>query len=250
MRRTVCMGLALLALSFFSIAPAGADSITYFEIESSSNVGTISYAGGNASLIGTDIPVFNITNHIQGGGVPADLTCVQCKLSFTTGNFAGVAPVFPFVGQQPGYLFSGGGSLQIIGGINFQNATPLLPLGTTLLAGLPTTGLVGPDLVRGTGVAIGYGGQLHPTLQSYYGRLSGVFSGSILVNTAEAVSAPDAFTLTTILNQAGFGSGGENSFAYLTSSRPEAVPIPETSWMLALGFGALVLWRECRKVST
>ena len=96
--------------------------------------GTISYAGGSAALVGKNIGISHILENLAGASGP-ELVCENCTLTFTTGPFAGTVP---HDGTPDGYSFSGGGSLQIIGGFRSQDGSVSLPANTVLLKAVPT----------------------------------------------------------------------------------------------------------------
>ena len=111
MRRIGPLVLLSLVWCLFAGSPAEAVSTSiYFFI--TGNPGTISYAGGTAPLVGSNIDVFHIDpDPIEGGH---EFDCVKCTLTFSTGPFAGTLPADKEANLA--YSFAGGGSLQIIGG--------------------------------------------------------------------------------------------------------------------------------------
>jgi len=80
--------------------------------------GTLGYSGGNAPLIGTDIPLSQIQAYDQYGNLILDELCTACLFQFTTGNFLsrndGPVPPGVFVTNLS---FAGGGSFSITGSI-------------------------------------------------------------------------------------------------------------------------------------
>ncbi|MEE8428762.1 MAG: hypothetical protein V3S33_04600, partial [Gammaproteobacteria bacterium] len=101
--------------------------------------GSIYYLGGINPLNGENIEVDEIT----GLGTPANsgstVTCVDCTLDFTSGNFD----------SKNGNIwdFFGGGSISITGGVDLTgdgdaNDVADIAIGTTLLSGTLTSALV------------------------------------------------------------------------------------------------------------
>jgi hypothetical protein len=201
------------------------------------NGGTLSYAGGNVSLLGSNIGISSIVRS-EAIGTPGDLTCVGCTLNFSTGAFANTIPASS--PDPPGYSFSGGGSLQIIGGAT-SGLTPLLQPGTILFNGVITAATVSPNVLFGTESAVLVQGALNPTLASNFGLPANTsYAGGGQITTKELSSAPNAFFHTMF----GTCTGDLCSFRV----NPAAVPIPGTEILFGLGFIALVAWRECARV--
>ncbi len=245
MRRIVVLAVLALSLAIFTGSPAEAlPNSLFFSITPDNpftghtNPGSISYAGGAAPLVGSNIDVFGIVREVAVGG-PDDLGCLRCRLSFSTGTFAGTIPAGAGPAGYEGYSFSGGGSLQILGGVNFPDASSFLPEGTVLLTGVPTYGVLSENVIGGTELALFFQGALNPELLSFYDYPAGAsYAGFIRINTAEVGNAPGAFTLTTI--QTLFGSGGSDvSHVFV-----QAVPLPASHWPFAIGLVVLAAWRE------
>jgi hypothetical protein len=244
MRRIAPLILLALLWCFFAGSPAEAVSTQlYFFLGSA---GTVSYAGGTAPLVGSNIDVFYITPDPLGSG--KDLDCTKCTFTFSTGPFAGTFPAGQPGEHGSGYSFAGGGSLQIIGGANF-NGAPFLPLGTTLLTGVPTNAIVVDDDIQGgkfdTVTAFGFQGvTLHPELLSFYQFPDGASLGgaTIFGTSVGESSAPNPLILS--------GIGPAFAFSdthYVVIGATQAVPLPDTFWPFAVSFVALAGWRAWRK---
>ena len=253
MRRIVSLVLLPLIGCLFTAGPVEADSIPFqpsfsdtihFRI-ADNDLGTMSYAGGSAPLMGSNIAVFDIVQgSVDAPGDPA-LKCVECILNFSTGPFAGTTP--GGIGDLPDYAFSGGGSFQIIGGVTpsflpvgAPNTT--LPIGTTLLTGVMTGMLGVSDDICGLGPCseVGFAfaqGTVHPAIGFLYGLPAGVssVSGGGLIATLGVNNAPDPFIQST------FGSTHrfEPSFIQVSGF---TVPVPATFWPFAVGFMTLAAW--------
>jgi PEP-CTERM motif len=100
----ICSGLALADYQIDFTIPAFAS-------------GSISYAGGSAPLVGSNISVSSLVgvNGSQNSGV--ELSCSGCVLNFTTGNL---------VSDVSGmYTFAGGGTITIGGSVLGSSGTLL-----------------------------------------------------------------------------------------------------------------------------
>ena len=208
------------------------------------NPGTISYAGGTAPLVGSNIDVDFITRDIAiAGSSDAELSCLQCTLSFSTGPFAGTIPS-QFPGGPDDYSFSGGGALQILGGASFFDGTgivSLLPIGTVLLSGVPITGGVGEGVLNfGTLVHVGFQGALHPQIEAFNQLpVDASVEGDARIGSVEEVSAPEAFTLSHVGSLGGFLSDPSHV-------ETRSVPLPDMLWPTVIGMIGLagfVAWR-------
>lgn len=241
--------LLLLLSSLFPGKPAWAiPQELYFHVQVDSpeigrtNPGTISYAGGPAPLVGSNISVFEIVR-TPALGSPEDLTCLSCTLKFSSGPYAGRVN-FP---AGPANSFSSGGSLQIIGGVsnNIGNVNHLsLPLGTMLYSGVPMgMRLYTDDFSDRTSLQFTLsGGGLNEELRSHFGLVvDASLRGVSLIVVEEKANPPDSFVLGTF--RAAFP--GEPSYVWLSES--EKVPLPETLWPFAIAFVALAGWQAWRK---
>ena len=219
------------------------------------NPGTMSYAGGSAPLIGSNIAVNAIVQTPAPIG-QTELRCVGCILGFSTGPFAGTTDFGS--GPHQDYLFSAGGSFQIIGGVSTFDGTPVLPLGTTLLTGVMTSFFQPPSFTDPF-VADDFGpcglgpcseleflfdqGAVNPTLGTIYGLPAGVasVSGNAIISTLGLNNAPDPFVQSTFTGTHQF----EPSFVRVGA--PSAVPEPDMLWLTVIGFAGLAGWGAWRK---
>lgn len=203
------------------------------------STGSISYAGGVAPLVGTNIEVDEVVGQ---DGVPLNnnLTrnCIGCVLNFTTGNITGTTPA--------SWTFGPGGSISIVGGVDLNNdgdatdAGDIAP-GTTLLTGT-FTGSQTVLFLGGTFkiAAATFGDFKDEDLAAFYGLPGGTWpyngffnlsflapgtppaNGSIpttgftstLVNSGDIVNQPVDLPSSLLL----LGSGLVG-FAYLTRTR-------------------------------
>jgi hypothetical protein len=184
--------LALLA--FVAMAPTvRAQPIIDFDVPGIA-MGTISYAGGSAPLVGTNIT----SDLVAGRNVPVNnnvaLTINGGLLNFTTGNSNG------------SWSWAAGGSISINGSIPAQTpsgGTPFAGTSGTLLSGTLVSAIVTPGPNSNTFfVAIGaFVNSINSAILSYYGISGsnpqvGNFNLSFMVSGG--ASAPNAFTSTTM----------------------------------------------------
>jgi hypothetical protein len=117
---TVVVGLAMPRL-------AAADVTIHFD-DAGDASGTVSYGGAGgpmtATITGIDIVTFEDDSDANP---PVDLTCVDCVLTFTTGNNT-LEALIP--GGPNNWLFSGGGSFVITGTI--MDGATVVATGTLL----------------------------------------------------------------------------------------------------------------------
>ena len=146
--------------------------------------GTVSYAGGVAPLVGTDI----LFQSILGTGTPSNdgvnLTCSGCTLNFTTGNYSVTGAGF--------LTFDGGGSLTISG--TAMDGLNVIASGT-LVSGSFTSAALG----TGGQLAVGLGiDQKHPDLVAFFGLGSDFqFAQSqIMLGSSYSGSGPFSGTVT------------------------------------------------------
>ena len=231
----VIIGVLAVVATSSRVALAGAID---FQTSPSAPAGTVSYAGGATPLMGSDIPIVatDATGivDIVGVGTPLNnsvgLDCIDCQLSFTTGDFSGV------VGNM--WKFSDGRSIMITGGVDFTgdmdaNDPQDIPTGTTLLSGT----LVGDQLVT-NGVqlmgALGFqvaGTDLAPKLLSFYGLPSNATYGG-------------GSNLTIILPDPATGDPFAGSV--IKENTVVSVPIANSLPLFLTGLVAIGFWRRQR----
>lgn len=176
--------------------------------------GSISFAGGTASLIGTGIDVDDIVGlgtPLNSGGTP--IVCDNCKLSFTTGSHTG------------SWNFGSGGSIQITGGVS---AAGITDTSSVLLSGTFDNAVV---INLTSKIAAGaFLDTKHPDLLAYFGMPSGGYAGGL--NLSFNMQQPPAPII----------GGAFNSSVVLTGDIVNApvVPIPAAVWLFVSGLFGLV----------
>lgn len=161
------------------------------------SVGTISYAGGAAPLIGLGIDVdsiIGVTTPVNNG---VELTCFGCVLTFTTGGSTG--------STANTWNFGPGGFITLIGGVD-MNGNDIqdggdIPAGSVLFSGP----FVGTTLVqRFTGsfrlLAGAFEDTKDPALLAYFGLSNVLLDGAINLSFNATGVPPNAFTSSSIFS--------------------------------------------------
>ena len=208
------------------VAPAAMAVSLDFNI-GAPTVGTVSYAGDSAALIGTGIEVDNVV----GLSTPANSNvtgfCLSCALNFNTGALISVGGPPPSGSNNGWWSFGSGGSVTITGGVDFQGTTTDIALGSTLLTGSFNSAFVQDLGTQGFKVTFGtFSDTKHPDLLAYYGLTTGTpFQGAFtLLFASPNPGVGGAFTSTSI-----FSSNVVNTV--------DVAPVPLPAAFLLFGSG-------------
>lgn len=203
--------LAVLILGTVS-ALANAATID-FGIEAPTS-GTISYAGGNAPLIGSGIDVNSIVGLGTTLNPDAPIVCNACVLEFTTGANTG------------GWDFGSGGTISIVGGVPSASIAD----GSTLLSGTIDSASVF-DVGGGTLNFKIAGGSFtdtkHPDLLTYFGLPSVDYVGGLNISFSSIGTPAVGAAITS-----------ETIFSGNVVNSP--VPVPAAVWLFGSGLIGLV----------
>lgn len=198
---------------YFSIIDTGAEPAP----PGGSIGSTISYAGGMSPLVGTAIGISHIVESFAGVGI--ELVCRDCVLNFTTGPFVATVPQ---EGQPQKYSFSGGGSLQIIGGAKASDESFSIPIGTVLLTAVIIDAFTFIDTGPLPHIMLNFqNGVLSPELRSLFEFPAGALSGHSLIASANATgldNPPNPFLLKRISSTQFF----EPSYVQVTTQENRA----------------------------
>ncbi len=205
---------------FMAVQPAGA-AVLDFNIGFPTS-GSIDYVndgdGTPDALVGSAIDV----DYVIGGQTPLndgiDADCIDCLLSFTTG------PLSHYNGSDR-WDFSGGGTITIIGGVDFKQTADDIPQGTVLLTGTFTAASVIKFELPGNYEFRIAGGSFIDTknekLLEYYGLPADVlYAGGMNISFSAIAGDNDDFTSDE-----------------LYSGDVTNTPVPVVSSLLLLGSG-------------
>lgn len=223
---SLALGLALVGPSTY---PAMAMQLN-FNMNAPTS-GSVSYGGTGGGLIGSNIDVDNVVGASTPLNANVTSTCLTCVLNFTSGSLSNSGGPNP--NNNGWWRFSSGGSITVIGGVDFQGTTNDISLGSTLLSG--TFGSAFVQDLGGPGFRVTFGNFIdtkHASLLSYYGLPSGTYNGALtLLFTAQNNGTGSAFTSTSMI-------GG-------SISNIAAVPVPPAAWLF--GSGLLGLYSALRR---
>ncbi len=200
-----------LALGWGFVISANATPMLDFGIASSQPLSSqISYAGGTAPLIGTNIVVSTVVGVDTPLNDGATLPITGGLLNFTTGAFNSYSP------SQ--WVFDGGGTLTIKGGI----PSLLILGGSTLLGGYFDDAVVLHISNTYNIAGADFSDALDPVLLSHFGLTNYVSTdGNFNISfTATTRIPPQSFTSSQI-------TGGDVNISF--------VPLPASSVLLGIG---------------
>jgi hypothetical protein len=211
----LALGLALCCC--FAISASATPLLDFGVIAPQPSSSTISYAGGTAPLVGTDIVVSTVVGIDTPLNDGVTLAITGGLLNFTTGAFNSGS-------SSPSYWFFDGGLPTTIT-ITGANSGLGIGTGSTLLSGHFEDAVVLHVSSKYNIAGADFLDVVHSTLLGYYG-LTGYSSTdgnfNISFQTASTITPPNAFTSSKVLS-------GDVSTSF--------VPLP-ASWLL-LGSGLL-----------
>ncbi len=229
-------GLVLVVIATFilvsspMLAPA---SQIHFDIDTLT-AGTISWAGGNAPFVGTDIEVDQVmgldTPNYSGVAYPL----IDGELDFVTGkwqNYSEMGPIHR-------WTFAGGGSLTLTGGVDFGSDGTNIPAGTELMKDgeFSFNEVTWLDFYPGDEkwfiTIASFTDYKNEDLLTHYGMPSVLYNGNFNISFEVQNTDPtDGFVSSRVL------SGDISNYP---------VPIPAAVWLLGSGLIGLVGLRRRR----
>lgn len=178
--------------------------------------GTISFAGGSAPLVGTNIEV----DEVVGLDTPANNHTVafltNAVMNFETGNLTSTGP--------NNWMFGNGGFFNITGGVDFPDMTPDIPDGTTLLSGtfeVVQVFKLGPFFTVGIAA---FADRKHEDLVEFYDMPKGDYLGNMNLSFSTFGNPPTGDAEADPFESVAIFSGD-------ILNTPPVVPTPTAVWM-------------------
>jgi hypothetical protein len=232
-RIVTALAASLLGIAALVQANVAQSAIIDYNIAPPSS-GSISFAGGSAALIGSNITLDTL---IGLNGIPVNgntlLNCVGCQLNFTTGNYFGSQT--NNLTHTTEWLFNGGGNISITGAITDASNTTVVA-NSTLFSGT-FTGAATLQVSTSAfvfSVAQGaYTGQDNAALLSYFG----LPANGMTTNGGMSIS----FTPN---GNPGVGAPFSSNFISSGSIVNDVVPLPAATWLFISGLFGLGIWRR------
>jgi hypothetical protein len=181
----------------------------------SPTTGSLSFAGGSAPLIGSNIDVDDVIGLSTPGNPGIVSICASCSLDFTTGASSG------------GWNFGAGGTITITGGIDFPDSTTDIGTGSTLLSGTFDSATV-IDVGSGTFEFQIVGGSFTDTknsvLLAFYDLPDVLYAGGLNLSFSTGAPMGNAFSSSTL---------------YSGDVVNQPVPVPAAVWLFGSGLVGL-----------
>jgi len=226
--RTLGLVLTVVAIVGLAAGPAAANTIDFIGTDG----GNISYAGGLAPLVGSNLPINGVFGSPPGSS--SSVPVLSGLLNFSTGNFSGGMIVGP---TQFISFYNAGGAISITGSVPAAG----IPTTSTLLSGTFT----GMPIFQysGSGLAA-LNGSLGLTFVN--AALSDYFDFGPLAGTEPGVIAQAEFGISFYGPPLfGIGFSGSQASVNIAVNAANPVTVPEaTSLALVMsGIAGLVLFR-------
>ena len=228
---------ALCATLLLPCTEARAAFITFLTVdETDVNDGIVAYGGGLTPMGGIiDVDYIVGTDTPLNSGAASVLTCVDCKLTFSTGDRIDL-PSSPFL------VFAGGGSMKIDGtvpGAGIPTQQPLLEGVITTPSSLPSAAAIDvlPGVLLTAGVFAVFRDFKNAALADYFGLPGGEdqsWAGVFGIGLAGVEDIETGAFLSEV-----WGGGGQYGAFVLNA------PIPEPQTWLLFGFGIAAIGRRC-----
>jgi hypothetical protein len=202
-----------------------------FNLATSQSPGGLSYAGGSTPLTGSGIDIVDITGNDTVSNNGTTVTCSNCMLDFTTGNYTSFS--------NETWNFLSGGTVSISGGIDFPGGTTDVIDGSTLLSGVFTSAQVHDHTQGELHLHIDgatFTDTKHSALTDFYGLPGGQYTGGMTIT----FQTEDGITPGTAFNSNIINSG---------SVINQPVPIPAAIWLFLSGILGLLGLAKCRKTA-